>query len=77
MKTKRQEMEKAVEACFQLCTKYKAEKVKKELIKSSDVVYLEQKLLRIIKSLDGSRYKDLRTELIALADIVEVSSKSV
>ena len=30
MKTKRQEMEKAVEACFQLCTKYKAEKEKRK-----------------------------------------------
>jgi len=77
MRTHRQEMQKSVEACIVLCTKFEAEKTKKELIKSEDIYYLELKLQNLTKSINGSRYKDIRRELLNMIDIVDSLSKGV
>lgn len=80
MRTHRQEMQKSVEACIVLCQTYEAEviaKEKKQILTTESRLYIERKMADLVKSLEGSRYKDVKSQLLNLVAIVESLSKEV
>jgi hypothetical protein len=78
MKTHRQELRKTIQAFELLCINCAAEKkqkLMKERIQYKDVKYIEMKLERLALSVNGSRYKDLKSELLSLISVVDYLSK--
>jgi len=52
------------------------EVVDSEILSDYDVTYIERKLLGIIKTLSGSRHKDVSAEIKGLADVIDMSGRN-
>jgi len=70
----------ALLAAFQVacekCNQHKEQEEHKrsvaEMITDNDIEYIERKLNRIVKSLNGSRYKDVSKELKILVEMIDL-----
>jgi len=70
-------MQATLEKCNQLKEQELQKKIEAGILSDNDVEYIERKLMRIIKSLNGSRYAHVSKELKLIVEMIDMSDKSV
>jgi len=66
----------SLEAFAATCAKCEAASRTRGVMSMEDTAHVERKLLGILRTLNGSRYQDVRDELKSLADVIDMSGRN-